>query len=153
MKDLAPLSNVPSYSEIKNLEAAMRASPAIIKEIPVKHYWGDEIYGREMHMRAGMSLVGKMHAKRHFFVLLSGEITAWTDKGMKRMVAPQVIVTEPGTKRVIAAHTDCRFMTFHGTSQVTEESVLNEIIIEEDDEITFLGKIEEIESMKLLSGA
>ena len=138
MKTLVPLDNIPSYKEIKELEKAMLAVGGGGEDLPVIHRFADKIYSRELFMPKGLCLVGKMHGKTHFFVLLKGEITAWTDCGMRRMKAPQIFKTEVGTKRVIAAHEDSIIITFHGTEKVTPDEVEAEIIIPAEYEQRFL---------------
>jgi len=135
---LVPLDHIPTYDEIKALETEMLKVGIEGSEYPVTHRFAHKIYSRELFMRKGMRLVGKMHKQTHFFVLLSGEVTAWTDQGMRRMKAPQIFRTEVGTKRVIAAHEDSLIATFHGTEMTNPDDVEAEVIVRKEDERQFL---------------
>lgn len=132
------LPKVPTIEHIKSLQQAIQADaiPGLrkIDELPVEHLFADGLYARKLARPKGTLIVGKMHAKRHFYVLLEGEITAWTPTGMKRMKAPQVLITEPGTKRVTYAHTDAVGITFHATQHTDLAAIEAELIIPEVDE-------------------
>jgi len=128
--------HVPNYAEIKALEVEMLKMPQL--EAPVIHRFAHALYSRELAVPKDSALVGRMHARSHFFVLLSGEITAWTDHGMERMKAPQLIRTEPGTKRVIYAHEDSVMVTFHGTDATDPDAAEDYILVPEPNEQTFL---------------
>jgi hypothetical protein len=127
------LPEVPSLPQIKRLEKAMMEFPQL--DLPVSHHFADGLYARELAQPAGTLIVGKTHRKQHFYVLVQGEITAWTEKGMKRLVAPVLLVTQPGTKRVIYAHTDSIMITFHATKETIVDKIEAELIIPEMPEI------------------
>lgn len=112
----ADLPNVPTYAQIKALEQAVvdHLEPV---EMPVEHHFAPGMYGRELFIPAGTVLTGKIHKKGHLSILLAGDITVWTEQGMKRLQAPQVLVTTPGTKRVGYAHTDTIWLCVHATDE------------------------------------
>lgn len=126
--DQPVLPRVPTLTDIQALERDMKAFGET-SELPVEHLFADGLYARKLFRPAGTLIVGRMHAKRHFYVLLSGEITAWTAHGMKRMQAPQVLITEPGTKRVTYAHTDTVSITFHATDETDLDKIEAAIIV------------------------
>ena len=96
---------------------------AILKEaqveIPVTHHFAPGIYMREMFIPKGVVLTGAVHKTEHLNILSQGEISVWTDQGMKRLTACSVIKSNPGIKRAGFAHEDSIWITVH--SNPTEE--------------------------------
>jgi len=135
-----------SYSKIKRLEQYLMTLPGAIlgKDYPTIHRFCKDLYSREIEVPKGHLLVGKMHAKQNFFVMLTGEITIWTEIGMQRLKAPQVLVTQPGTKRVIYAHETCQMITFHGIGADTVEDAELIAFIDDKDEEAFLLFLDDI---------
>lgn len=121
------LPKVPTIEQIKSLEREMKKRPQL--ELEPVHHFADGLYARELSRPAGTLIVGKIHAKQHFYLLLAGEITAWTEHGMKRLKAPTLLRTEPGTKRVTYAHTDTTSITFHATRETNLDKLEAELII------------------------
>jgi hypothetical protein len=86
----------------------------------VEHLFADGLYCRKYPMPAGQLAVTKIHAKQHFIVIC-GDATIWTSQGQRRVVGFHCMRTEPGTKRVIFAHADTLFVTFHATTETDPE--------------------------------
>jgi len=87
------------------------------------HHWADGMYMRELFRPAGTTIVGKVHKREHFYVLLSGEITVSGEGYQKRLVAPQIMVSPPGTKRAVYAHTDSICITIHRTDSTDLDAI------------------------------
>lgn len=102
---------VPTLQRVQQLEHVLREMPQ--EDVPVVHYHPEGLYARRMLQLEGVLIVGKMHRLAHLVVLLSGEMSVETDKGMERITAPYVWESAPGAKRAIFAHTDCQLMTVH----------------------------------------
>lgn len=107
------LGNKPTREALQALEGEIRKLPAV--DCPVTHYFADGIYGREMRIPAGTVLTGKVHRFSTLNLLIQGEITVTTPEGMKRISAPAVFVSEPGTKKAGYAHTDVIWVNVHPT--------------------------------------
>jgi quercetin dioxygenase-like cupin family protein len=138
------LPPTPSLGQIQALEQRMRAMGGT-DDLPVTHRFADGLYARELFMPGDTVLVGKMHRKSHFFVVLEGVITAWTPDGMRRFGPGEVFLTVPGTKRAIYAHTDARLITFHATAQTDVGKVEDEIIVPAEQENDFMAGLLEYE--------
>jgi hypothetical protein len=100
--------------KIELLEAEMLQAPQL--DIPVKHYFSQGVYAREITIPAGTLLTGKIHKYEQLNILSKGEISVLTDDGVKRVCAPFTIVSPPGTKRIAIAHSECVWTTIHGTA-------------------------------------
>lgn len=136
--ELAPLPNKPSLETIKQFERCLRNLPQL--EIETTHHFADGLYGREILIPAGCTLTGKIHKGEHLNFLMQGDITVWTEDGMKRLQAPAVLVSRPGTKRVGYAHENTIWVTVHATRETSLEALENELIVPEDPQIEQPGE-------------
>lgn len=127
------MNAIVKLDQILALQKAMLDMPQL--DLPVKHHFADGIYARELFRPAGTLIVGKVHAKENFYLLVAGEIVAWTEEGMKRFKAFHMMVTKPGTKRVTYAVTDAICITFHATKETDLDKIEAELVIPEVAEI------------------
>lgn len=124
-----PLPNKPSLATIQAFERGLKRLPESVKvDMPPTHYHADGLYGRSIFIPAGTVLTGKIHRRQHLNFLMQGDITVWTDEGMKRIQAPAIIKAEPGTKRVGYAHTDTIWVTVHATKETDVARIEAELI-------------------------
>lgn len=127
--ELIPLPGVPTREQIEALQRELVKLPQA--EAETRHYFADGMYLRTVARKAGVCIVGKVHKKEHFFAVIAGEMTIWTEVGMQRVKAPFFWVSLPGTKRVTLAHTDAIAMTVHQVSSRDLEEIEAELV-EED---------------------
>jgi len=121
------LPRKPTLEQIQAFEALVREMPQ--GEYPVTDHFAPGVYGREVLIPAGNVVVGKMHRDGHLNILLEGEIEVWTEEGMKRLVGPQVIISQAGIKRIGFAVTDTRWMTVHPNPTNTKDTKIIEAAI------------------------
>jgi len=134
------LTPTPSYEQIKALEDFINLIPGVITDYPTTHRFCDGLYSREIEIPEDMIIVGKMHIRENFLVILEGDMTVWTETGMKRLNTPQILLTKPGTKRVFYAHKYSRIATFHGIYADTKEEVESQLFAVNERE--FLNLLE-----------
>lgn len=96
--------------KVDRLEAAMHDYPAI--DIPVRHYFADGLYAREITIPPDVLAVGKIHRTQHINVLSRGDVTMVTADGTMRVSAPYTWVVEPGKKAAAYAHTETVWTSF-----------------------------------------
>lgn len=116
-------------------------------ECPVRHYFSQGVYAREITIPAGTMLTGKIHKFEQLNILSAGEISVLTEDGMKRVSAPFTIVSPPGTKRIAFAHTACVWTTIHGTDETDLEKIEAHYIAQTEQEYEVFAaqaKIKEI---------
>ena len=112
------------------LEDAINSLGLPEMELPIKHYFGDGVYVREMTAPEGALIVGHMHAKAHVFMLLQGSLTIASEDGVMDCTAPCTFSSKAGTKRVIFAHEDSVLSTAHpNPKNSTSEAELKEELI------------------------
>jgi hypothetical protein len=118
-----PCSPADMRGKILQFEAAIYALPKEqqITELPVKHHFAPGIYMRELFIPKGVALTGKIHKTEHLNILAQGELTVWTEAGMKRVKAPYVVTSLPGIKRVGFAHEDSTWITVHHNPENVED--------------------------------
>ena len=126
----ALLPRKPTIEQIWRLEDAIAATGECFDvEDRTTHHFAEGLYGRELFIRAGEVLTGKMHKHGQINILAQGSIEVWTEGGMKRLDAPCVIASPPGTKRVGYAYTDVVWVTVSAT-QETDLAALELQLIE-----------------------
>lgn len=125
MSDLIP-HFVPSREQIDRLQSAMLEMPQA--DLKTQHFFSPGVYVRRVWRPAGTVIVGKVHKKHHIFMCAAGEIIAWTDGGMRRLQAGDVVECSPGTKRVTFATQDSIGVTIHRTDLVDLEEIEAELI-------------------------
>lgn len=97
---------------------------------PVKHYFSpiDENYGcctyaREILLRKGSLVIGKIHRHQHLNIISKGKVTVFTEFGKKELEGPCTFVSEVGLKRAVYAHEDTIWTTIHLTAHAGEENL------------------------------
>lgn len=128
LDDIPSLAREPSLKQLQQFEQAIRAMPESVTEFEVYHHFGPGVYLRELVMRAGMVLVGKLHKTQHFLLITRGRIQCKTDEGMTDLVAGDIVTTHPGTKRVLLAYEDSVMVTVHVTNSTDLAEIEAEVI-------------------------
>lgn len=124
---------IPSVDQMYGLEKALATLPQA--DFSLINRFADGLYARQVTLPRGVLLTSKVHLKQHFAFILTGDVSVWTDQDYQRVKAPQVIVTEPGTKRVLYAHEDTVWITVHATSATDVESAESELVCNDPEMI------------------
>lgn len=107
------------YQQVEYLENLLinSGSPDIFvgnsPDLPLTHTFSDGIYTREIFIKKGMIVIGKIHKYDHTFFLLKGKLMFCTENGVKELVAPYYGKAPSGTKRVAVAMEDSVFVNVH----------------------------------------
>ena len=120
---------LPSYvsrEQIDRLQSEMVKMPQA--ELLTEHFFSPGMYCRRVYRSAGTLIVGKVHKEPHFFLCAKGEIIAWTENGMKKLQAGDLIESKAGTKRVTLAVTDAIGITIHRTDKTDLDEIEAELI-------------------------
>ena len=124
-KEILPLSLVDGYGNIEKIEKALEQYPTA--QWTTKHHFSDGVYTRETFIPAGTCLTGYRHKQSTVSILASGAITVLavdklghaTDFGV--MLAPQVVITKPGMKKIGFAHEDTIFINSFSIEEIPME--------------------------------
>lgn len=129
---------------IGEIEELLKSGETI--EIPVEHYFSFGVYGREMRLKSGTLIVGKIHKFENLNILSEGEVSVLSIDGVKRVKAPHTFVSQPGAKRVIYAHTDIVWTTILGSNEKDPEIIEEKFIAKTYEEV---GQLENKEVLCL----
>jgi hypothetical protein len=125
---------VATLASIERLQAAAAKLPQA--ELHTEHFFADGMYCRALFRAADTLIIGKVHLREHFYMVMSGEVTIVGDGYKERVKAPRVFVSKPGTKRAVYAHEDSLCLTVHRTDETDLDKIEAELI-EEDETAMF----------------
>lgn len=97
-----------------------------------EHYFHGGMYCRKVWRAAGVLVVGKVHKKEHFYLVVSGTVTMTTDEGVRQVTGPELLKCAAGTKRAVFSETDALCMTFHVVTATTVEEAEAELVEHEE---------------------
>ena len=125
---------VSMIDKVKALQIEVSKLPQY--EPATKHYFHGGMYCREVFRHADVLIVGKVHKKEHFYLVVSGTLAITTDDGVQEITGPHLLCSKPGTKRAVYALTDAICMTFHRVESDNVEDAEVELV-EHDPESMF----------------
>jgi quercetin dioxygenase-like cupin family protein len=137
-------TKIPNKEEIGRLQEEISKMPQA-EDMVTDHFFADGMYSRRVFRKAGTLIVGKVHKKDHFFICTKGEIIAWTEKGMKKLSAGDIIECKSGTKRVTLATMDSVGTTIHRTDKTDLDEIEAELI--EPDETALFDSSNKLKSI------
>lgn len=121
------LSRAVACPEINALEAKLAKWPQ--QHLPLHHLMTPGLYVREIFIPKGTLCTSKIHRTTHPFVVSKGIISVWSpESGVVHYSAPFTGVTKPGTRRVLFAHEDTIWSTFHPTTETNLKRIEEQII-------------------------
>ena len=95
-------------------------------EPEIIHHFAPGVYMREMRIKKGTILTGKIHKTEHLCTM-NGDIEIASQDGKGRFTGYLTFLSNPGVKRIGYAHEDTVFTTIHaieGTDIPTLEAAL-----------------------------
>ena len=116
-------TNLISLADGKNIIAGTKEDPIVTDSpvIPIRHFFMDGVYVREMTMKAGVAVIGAIHKHLHMCFLLTGRILVANEEETIEHVAPCFIISTPGIKRVLYAEEDSVWYNTHKNPSDTED--------------------------------
>ena len=113
-------------------------------ETKLTNHFAKDVYARELFIPKGSVLVGKMHRYECINIMLSGDITVYSNGETKRIDKPFIAVSPPGTKRAGYAHKDTRWVCIHGTKETQLDKIEKEFIADDENDVIMLDEIRRI---------
>ena len=112
-----------SMADGENIIAGTKEKPIVTdsKKVPIKHYFMDGVYVREMTMFKDMFVIGAIHKHLHMCFLLQGHLSVAHEDDVVDYIAPCFIISKPGIKRVLYAHEDSIWYNTHQNPSNTED--------------------------------
>jgi hypothetical protein len=131
------LPNVPLRQRVENLQREISKLPQYKPK--TTHTFHAGMYCREVWRPAGVLVVGKVHKKEHFYLIVSGTVAITTDDGVQLVTGPHLLCSMPGTKRAVYAETDALCMTFHVVDAKTIEDAEAELVETDANDMYTIG--------------
>jgi hypothetical protein len=119
-------------AKIERLQEVMLACPQV--EIDVEHFHAKGLYARQGVIKKGTVLVGHIKKISHLNIVISGDISIYTEEGIQRITGPATMVSAPGTKRVGYAHEDTTWITIIATDEVDVDKIEEQVLAQSYDE-------------------
>ena len=91
------------------------------EKVPIRHFFMDSVYVREMKMYKGTAVIGAVHKHLHMCFLLEGHLSVAYEEAVVEYIAPCYIISKPGIKRILYAHKDSLWYNTHKNPSNTED--------------------------------
>ena len=128
MSELALQGNMPEILAIESWIKDNADQEEMLKTTELNHYRIPGVYARELKLKAGTILTGKIHNFESIGILSQGRMRILTSDGAFIVEAPFMTVDKPGIKRLGVCETDCTFVSVHRTDADTIEDIEDELV-------------------------
>ena len=95
---------------IDRLEAELIKMPQV--DCPIREYFADGIYAREITIPKGVALIGAIHTTHNFAVVNKGILRLATGDGFRDVFAGEMVPVMPGQKNCGYAIEECVWTNF-----------------------------------------
>jgi hypothetical protein len=96
-------------------------------DLPLVHRFTPGLYVRECFIPKNSLVTSVLHKKTHPFVISQGDISVWFDGSpVLRHKAPYTGITMAGTRRLLYAHEDTVWTTFHVSEDLDPDKIIFE---------------------------
>lgn len=134
----------PTAAQIVEFQNILKQEPAVGISLEAISYHSEGVYLRELPLAAGFYYGGKLHAHRHFNLLLEGKITIWTVQGRMDLIGPCVFESMGNVRKVVYAHTPCKYMTIHANpSNERNEDALEALHIVPEEQVAMFPELDD----------
>lgn len=90
----------------------------------------NKLYIRSWQAAKGTLCTTKRHGTQHPLAIMQGQMSIWTMKdGVNTYAAPNILITEPGTRRILFCHNFVTAVTFHPTDETDLQKIEDTIIM------------------------
>ena len=125
------MTQVALQDSVAALKAEVLKLPQV--ELPTTHKFHGGMYCRQVWRPAGTVIIGKVHKKEHFYMVVEGTISVTTDGGVATITGPHLLCSMPGAQRAVYAVTDALCMTIHRTDAVDVEAAEADLVEDDPD--------------------
>lgn len=123
----------PLRTRVDRLEEVMTNMPQA--HCPVQHYFAPGLYGREITIPKGVTVVGAIHRRANLAILSKGSLTIATEDGAKTIHAPCTVQVLPGSKNAVTAHEEAVWTNFFATNETDTEKLVELLTESTADEL------------------
>src|ERR1700730_8973903 len=134
------LDDRSTREKVSALEGMMKQQTQL--ELRTNHLFSPGFYTRIPHIPKGCLLTGKIHKQPILNIMTKGDISVLIGDEVKRIVAPFVIVSPAGSKKIGYAHEDTIWMGCHGTDEQDVEKIEKHFIAQDEKEwLKYFGQL------------
>lgn len=119
------------------------------QEFPLTHDFTGDSYVRSVGIEAGSFIVGKLHKHQHVNFISIGKVSVLTEFGHELIVAPRVLISPAGTKRILLVHEDMVWTGIHVTPERDLAAIEEQVIAKSYSQI---GLPDPVVDLKKLEG-
>jgi hypothetical protein len=112
--------------KVEALLPELKSFPQV--DCDTQHYFGPNLYVRQVTMPAGSVIIGKSHKAEHMCIMLQGRMIIINENGSKtELVAPKTFVGTPGRKVAYIVETTV-FQNIFVTDETDVEKLENMLV-------------------------
>lgn len=82
-------------------------------DLPVRHFFANGLYGRELYVPAGVCAIGRHHLHEQITIVMGDCTMVTPGEEPVHIVGYQIAPTPAGVERAVYAHADTFITTFH----------------------------------------
>lgn len=127
--------NAVNQLEQKMIEEFGEAVKDVDAVAPINHHHCLGNYAREIFIKAGTCMIGKIHRHEHINVLSQGKCLVVTEEGREVIEAPKTWISKAGIKRAVYAYSDVIWTTVHATDKDDVDEIEKDIIAKDYDDL------------------
>jgi hypothetical protein len=118
--------NVNLEEDILKLEYELAKHPQV--DIELSHLFNGGMYARTMYLPKGCLVTGRVHKTPHFNIIVQGHAVVYVDGDkVKEIIAPAIVPSDAGVKKVILALEDLIWTTIHTCKSTTPDEAVEEV--------------------------
>ena len=126
-KEIKPLTE----EQILNFRAELTKLPQV--EPCTDNYFiplesGGFLYCRKVSRPANIATLGRVHKQEHFYIIAKGKIAIRGETGTVTYFAGDVVISKPGTQRLVVSLEDSVTITMHMVSSMDMDVVEKELV-------------------------
>lgn len=112
-------------NKVYELEREIMKMPQV--DCPIREFFADGLYIREMTIPAGTVATGALHKKGHANIITKGHFIVHTKDGAFEYEAPQTIISTDNTKKAVYAITETVWSSIHATDKTDTAEIVKEL--------------------------
>lgn len=113
----APMASAARPLDESTMEKVCQLESILLQmeqvDCPVRNFFADGLYAREMSLPANTVITGAVHKKEHITIISKGRIKVVRPSGVEEIAAPAIFISQPGVKNAVHVLEDAVWTTFH----------------------------------------